>query len=587
MHGPDNIEFLSGFLPRDYELVLRETACRWENHYLVLIGRYLAQLHRAQLLFRDINDNNIMFRASDGYPVLIDNPRPNVWGLSPLVTLGDFFAPFVCMPKPQFEALLLGYCLNAQRLIDPLIDNYSADLLASMGGSVLSITKPLLGSSFEMIAAELVLTAGTDIPFERQPSAVLENCGLLEIVWTVLLLYSFGVPARSLMSALAEAGRNVQAWRNLDSAFVVGADGSLHLPPDWQVPEGVLLDAINKALKERSDGSSSLSFAPNPHLGVVMDLAAESQGRSWGCDLAKFWIQALHCVSRALDGSDPVASIQAAQIAHVVFQHVVFADDDRLDLLQTLRCHDARRSWYWPEGDIDAKIAPHYFLFRNTEANTLSKSAFRNGAVGDPPEPFALHAAFDAIEHDRNLVGKSARLAGTEMQKPMPYATAHCLNGGITRMRRMHTAMRSILTAQPKVCYTFGWCPVDTIRALDSAEAKAFETPPKGMHDLIATANFEIGNDEGFRNRFIEWAAQIWGESWYMPFDPLGSPGFRVIIAAARNEHGVGGDIIRAGCGQVVFQDETPLSSGLRYQIIERLWPIPGRKPSGHEGAEI
>src|ERR1700730_14312544 len=98
----DNVEIRDPFLGSDATYDLSPFNISFRDYHYYFIGRYLAQLHCSGMLMRDVSPANILFRLSDGYPVLCDDPIMNIWGEKATVFASDLFVPAISFNKSRF-----------------------------------------------------------------------------------------------------------------------------------------------------------------------------------------------------------------------------------------------------------------------------------------------------------------------------------------------------------------------------------------------------------------------------------------------------------------------------------------------------
>jgi hypothetical protein len=576
---PDAIEFPDGFLPDDYSPILRETEVSLQNHHLILIGRYLAQLHASGLLMRDLSMENVMFRRANGYPVMIDDPIGNVWGFAPEVFAADLFIPAMSFPPDQFHALLFGYVLNAQRLLDLREPGITDAILARAGAQPVDMIRPDRDRGFARASAALGIEpfvgGGDDDGVPPSPELLL---------WTLAVHNLLGEPAPVLRARLERLGNQGEAMR---AAIKSGEDPFLALGKDWQGPERDFLAAVRQVYEERGESfPQPLQMQPQFAFAVLVPWIDDPERRTWARRFGKFWIEALAQFSAAFDPANRTTSINCAQIAHVVLQHIPFHDSAAEDLLQTLRCSDSARSWYhgW-EGDRDTEVV-HLLAFRNTEGNTLSKFAFR---ASPDDRPRFLHAAIDAIEVDRRLVGHAARIrrAGTLSGGAAEGANL-MLQGAIRRLFMVHRRMMYLVDAGRPIPYSYAYHEELWTRDADDKKSADKKTEvaeslgelewAMGMLQLFAA---DPPTAEEALLSYLEWHEAIYGDSWYTSDERIGQNGF-TILTSGKFDVEKPPRALRRGCGLVVYEYT---SVGDRpAAIMERLHPLPGVMPGNYQG---
>jgi hypothetical protein len=569
----DSIELLSGFLRTDRIYELNPLNIALDDYHWYFIGRYLAQLHCSGQLMRDASRDNVMFRLSDGYPVLIDDPIENQWGDRAEVLVSDLFVPATSLAPETFEAFCCGYVENLQRLYVGPQKHLVDDILALTGGDIMGV--PFVGAP----------------SFMPQLGALLkdEPCDLTasdpELVWLSIVLRFHGLCPASLEARVEPLLR---------------AAGAAAWPR-----ETALLRRFAQLMKESPDGETNeLSFMSNFGLRSFVDVAGAQDGDDWGVEFALFWVRTLCAISRQFEDQDETLAIQAVQTAHIVLQYAQLPAAVMYRGLHNIRCATASSTWYWRAPASAGEQFMHQCAFRNTECISISKLIDLISRDRDPSKPPPLQLMFDLVELRRNLIGNTIDRyqAGGEAKEPLENLASMLMPALVQAVR--HTTMDLIdyFSQHQDTCYYFGWrlrefddvdLPGQPKRAKsnesdEGGEKKNDRQMPVGMHDLLWTLHAmkdSLGED-GFKSdafvRSSRWEAALWGGSWYTPFDRLQTPaqqGFRPMLQDKS------GPVLRAGCGMIVF-DRIVLDDGRPAQVMELLWPIPGHKSPTYHGDE-
>lgn len=565
----DSIELNDGFLGKDRLFQLDPLNLELSHYHWYFIGRHLAQLHCSGSLMRDVSRENVMFRLSDGYPVLIDNPIPNSWGDRPEIYVSDLFVPAMNLTQPEFESFCCGYVECLQRLYQGPHGHLVDDILARTGGDFVGV--PSVGASPGILKALKAVLRGDDFEVTSAEG---------DLLWLAIVLRFHEIRSPSLDALLVQ----------LESS---------HERNVWPREAALLDRLIALELIDNAFDEGRLSFTSNRGLRAFVETAADGPDHDWATEFALFWIRVLSAMSEHLEANDPIASIQAAQTAHVVLQYSGFGAEPMYRALHNIRCIVSHREWYWLAAPEAGELDIHQFAFRNSECLSIAKLIDALN-IGGSEAAMPLHLIFDLIELNRNLIGNLLlkALADDDPEVIRSFGSK-IVPALLFRMHKTALLMIDYFSQHQNYCYHFGWRfrdlaalqPRDQETSVDDGREAEDRQMPAGMHDLMwATAALATALDgEAFDIvKFAEAYADIgklWGGSWHTPFDRLGTNGFRAVVAKSGEDDSVG-KVLRAGCGMVVFEQGLMPDDGPRYQILERLWPIPGHRRDNYFGAD-
>ena len=111
----------------------------------VSVGHSIASFHSHGLLHGDISDSNVIFQPLTGAAIMID-PSGHADDMDlyidPERMAGEFVAASSGIARQALMAFLSGYVTTSRLVIDPTYPGFTDDLLASLGGQIVSESRP-------------------------------------------------------------------------------------------------------------------------------------------------------------------------------------------------------------------------------------------------------------------------------------------------------------------------------------------------------------------------------------------------------------------------------------------------------------